>query len=92
MTTLPLLGVSGGVVIGTPVTAPELAAARLGTVPPIKVGFDMTAADAWVVTEDVLFERAGEDGLMLMNEAAVVLGGEGAVNELEELRCWCVAP
>lgn len=43
---LPLLGVSGGVVIGTPVTLPEFVAAILGTVPPIRVGLFMTAADA----------------------------------------------
>ena len=80
------LGVSGGVVMGTPVTFPELAAAIPGTLPPINVGFVMTAADACVVTEDVLFDRAGEDGLMLTKEA--VVGGDGAANELAEFRCW----
>ena len=79
-------GVSGGVVMGTPVTFPELVAAMLGTLPPIKVGFVMTAADACVVTDDVLFDRAGEDGLMLTKEA--VVGGDCAANELAEFRCW----
>lgn len=38
--TLPvvLLGVSGGVVSGTPVTLPELAATMLGTLPDMSVG------------------------------------------------------
>lgn len=88
---LPLgRGVSGGVVMGIPVTFPELAAAIPGTLPPIKVGFVITAADACVVTDDVLFDRAGDDGLRLTKEA--VVGGEGAANELAEFRCWCETP
>lgn len=82
---LPLLGVSGGVVMGTPVTLPVLAADMLGTLPPIKVGFVITAVDACVVTEEVLFDRAGEDGLMLTKDA--VAGGEGAAKEPCESRC-----
>jgi hypothetical protein len=84
----PLLGVSGGVVIGTPVTLPELVAAMLGTAPPMRVGFVITAVEAWVVTEEVLFERAGDEGRILTKEAEVVGGGEGAANELAEFRCW----
>jgi hypothetical protein len=91
-TVLPLLGVSGGVVMGTPVTLPELAAAMLGTVPPMRGGLVKTALEACVAIEEVLFERAGDEGLMLTNDALFVGGGEGAAKELEELRCWCVAP
>lgn len=86
-TALPLLGVSGGVVIGTPVTLAELVAAILGTVPPMSGGLLITAAEDWVAIEEVLFDRAGDEGLMLTNETLVVAGGEGAVNELVELRC-----
>lgn len=80
-------GVSGGVVIGTPVTFPEFAAVRLGTCPTIKEGLLMTTAgavDDCVMTEDVELERAGDEGLWLTNEAA---GGEAAAMELAESRC-----
>lgn len=73
--------------MGTPVTLPELVAAILGTVPPISGGFVMTALDACVATEEVLLDRAGDEGLRLTNEAEVAGGGDGAVNELFELRC-----
>ena len=43
-----------------------------------------------MTTDEVEFDRAGDDGRALTNEA--VGGGEGAVNELAELRCWCWAP
>lgn len=85
-----LRGVSGGVVMGTPTTFPELAAAILGTFPPINVGLVMTppgAVDAWVMTDDVELDRAGEDGRWFTNEA--IGGGEGAVSELAESRCRC---
>lgn len=45
---------------GIAVTFPELAAARLGTLPPMRVGFVRTAEDAWVATDEVELERAGE--------------------------------
>ena len=69
--TLPaaLLGVSGGVVRGTPVTFPELAAAMLGTLPEISVGllttFVFGTVDVWVACvamDDVEFDQAGEAG------------------------------
>ena len=84
-----LLGVSGGVVIGTPVTLPELVAAIPGTFPEIRVGLLTTPVGTeldWVVIvaiEDVEFDRAGDDGRCEMNVEA---GGDGAVNELAELR------
>lgn len=87
-----LLGVSGGVVIGIPVTLPELAAAMPGTLPEIRVGLLMTPVGTeldWVVIvaiEDVEFERVGDEGRWEAREAEG--GGEGAVKELAELRCW----
>jgi hypothetical protein len=65
--------------MGTPVTLPELAAAMLGTLPPINVGFVRTAEEACVAIDEVLLDRAGDAGRMLTNEA--VGGGEGAANE-----------
>lgn len=87
--TLEVPGVSGGVVRGTPVTLPEFVAAMLGTLPIIKDGFVVTgwAADDCVATEEVELDRAGEVGRALTKPAAS--GGEGAVNELAEFRCWC---
>jgi predicted ABC-type sugar transport system permease subunit len=81
---LPLPGVSGGVVIRTPVTLPELAAAILGTLPPMRGGLFMI--DACVATEDVEFDLVGDEGRALANE--VVGGGDGAANELAEPLCW----
>lgn len=68
--TLPLvlLGVSGGVVIGIPVTLPELAAAIPGTLPEMRVGLLTTPAGTvldWVVMvaiEDVEFDLVGDEG------------------------------
>lgn len=68
--TLPvvLLGVSGGVVMGTPVTLPELAAAIPGTFPEIRGGLLMkpvgTVLDCVVMVamEDVEFDLVGDDG------------------------------
>lgn len=88
--TLPavLLGVSGGVVNGTPVTLPELAAAMLGTLPEMRVGLLTTlvfgtvdVCVAWVAIDEAEFDRAGEDGRW------GIAGGDGAVMELAELRC-----
>ena len=90
---LPLLlrGVSGGVVMGMPVTLPEWAAAMDGKLPPIKGGLLMTL-EACVAIEEVEFERAGDVGRTLVKEAVAVTvpvgGGEGAANELAEFRCW----
>jgi hypothetical protein len=78
--------------MGTPVTLPELAAAIPGTVPPIRGGFVMTAAEACVVTDEVELDRAGDDGRMLTNEAELVGGGEGAANEPPEFLCWWKPP
>lgn len=73
--------------MGTPVTLPELAAAMLGTVPPIRGGLVSTALEACVAMEEVLFERAGDEGLILNDPLFVVGGGEGAVNDPPEFRC-----
>lgn len=77
-----LRGVSGGVVIGTPVTLPELVAAMPGTVPPMSVGA-FSIPDPCVTTEHVELERAGDDGRC---PAVAKAGGEGAANELEAVR------
>lgn len=83
-----LLGVSGGVVMGTPVTLAELVAAMPGTFPAMSVGLLTTpagTADACVATDEVEFDLAGDDGLCEV-KAALEAGGDGAVNELAELR------
>lgn len=84
-------GVSGGVVMGTPVTLAEFVAVRPGTCPTIKDGLVMIpACDGCVTIDEVEFDRAGDDGRWLTKEAEVAAGGEGAVSELPESRCrWC---
>lgn len=90
--TTELAGVSGGVVIGTPVTLAELVAAMLGTLPPIRVGLFITLVEACVTTDDVELDLAGEDGRTTMgmpdvaetNDAVATAGGDGAANELDE--------
>lgn len=94
--TLPvaLLGVSGGVVTGTPVTLPELVAVKPGTLPPIRGGLFTTVGgtvDDCVAMDDVELDRAGEWGRCELNEL-VVGGGEGAANELIEPRLGCCVP
>lgn len=81
-----LRGVSGGVVIGTPVTLPELVAVSPGTLPARSVG----AVEFCVMTDDVELDRAGDEGRWLTKAAAG--GGDGAVNELIESRCRCCDP
>lgn len=76
------MGVSGGVVKGTPVTLPELAAVIDGTLPLMRGGL-LTTPDC-VAIEDVEFDLVGEDGRL--DGTDDVAGGEGAVNELAELR------
>lgn len=84
-----LLGVSGGVVIGTPVILLELVAAMLGTFPEMRVGFVTTPAvgtdEACVAMDDAELDLAGDDGRCETN--VVDAGGDGAVKELAELRC-----
>lgn len=87
-------GVSGGVVIGIPVTCPEFAAVMLGTWPAIKGGLLITpvgAAEACVMIDDVELDRVGDVGLWT-NVAVVRVGGDGAVRELAESRCRWWAP
>lgn len=62
-----LLGVSGGVVKGTPVTLPVFVAAIPGTFPEISVGLLTTpvctdTCVACVAMDDAELERAGDDG------------------------------
>ena len=78
-----LLGVCGGVVNGTPLTKPtaELAAPMPCRFPGTRGGLLMTvvfigvACDDWVATEDVLFDRVGEDGLIWLGCVRFVRGG-----------------
>jgi hypothetical protein len=79
-----LRGVSGGVVMGTPVTFAEFVAAMLGMLLTNSVGL-FTTVDACVTIDDVELERAGEDGRALLTKDAAG-GGDGAANELAELR------
>lgn len=73
--------------MGTPVSLPEFVAVRPGTCPTIKEGLVMTPAwDGCVTTDDVEFDRAGDDGRWLTNEAKLAAGGDGAVIELPESR------
>lgn len=98
--TLPVVlrGVSGGVVIGNPVTLPELAAVSPGTLPPIRVGGFVRpppgpppgAAEACVMIDEVELDRAGDEGRWFTKVAAG--GGEGAAKELLESRCRCAPP
>lgn len=91
--TLPVafLGVSGGVVRGTPVTLPELAAAMLGMLPLMSGGLFTTAAegtaDDCVAIDEAELDRAGEWGRWLVKDADV--GGEGAANEVPDDRLGC---
>ncbi len=87
-----VFGVSGGVVIGTPDTLPEFAAATEGTVHAINDGGLVAAGmdDACVATEDVELERVGDAGRC--EAADTDAGGDGAVKELAEFRCWWCEP
>lgn len=90
-----LLGVCGGVVIGTPETSPSptLPAEIPGIVPPTRGGLLIivpaagVAYDACVAIEEVEFDRVGEEGRTVGPRGAG--GGEGATLEkLEEVRWW----
>lgn len=85
-----LRGVSGGVVIGTPVTLPEFVAVSPGTLPAISGWGPAGTAEVCVITDDVELDRAGDDGRWLTKLAAG--GGDGAVNELIESRWRCCEP
>lgn len=62
-TAAELRGVSGGVVMGTPVTLPEFAAVKPGTCPTINEGLVIIpACDGCVTIDEVEFDRAGDDG------------------------------
>lgn len=79
-------GVSGGVVIGTPPIFAEAGdAVTVGIVPLISVGLLTTPVMVdCVATDEVEFDRVGEAGRCIDADA----GGEGAVNDEAELRCW----
>jgi hypothetical protein len=87
-----VLGVSGGVVIGTPATLPEFVAATVGNVPATKDGGFVAAGinDDWVATDDVELDRVGDGGRCTAEVTDA--GGEGAVKELAEFRCWWFEP
>lgn len=72
--------------MGTPVTLPEFVAASPGILPARRVGGPVGgAADADVMTDEVEFDLAGDDGRWFTNDAAS--DGDGAANELVESRC-----
>ena len=82
----PPLGVSGGVVRGTPPTLPELVAAMLGMFPEINVGLLTTPVgteEDCVAIDDVELDLVGEAG---RRSKVADGGGEGAANELVEFR------
>lgn len=82
-----LRGVSGGEVMGTPPALP--AAVRLGMVPPTRGGLLTTPEgtnDDCVATDEAELDLVGDEGRC--EAAAADAGGEGAANELAELRCW----
>lgn len=74
--------------IGTPATLPEFAAATVGIVPATNDGGFVAGGmgDACVATDDVELDRAGDAGRC--EAADTDAGGEGAVKELPEFRCW----
>lgn len=89
-----LRGVSGGVVVvaaADPLDFPPLEPVRAGTVPAISGGLLTTPGraneDDCVATDEVEFDRAGGDG-RCDTAVVAVAGGDGAVKELTELRCW----
>lgn len=76
--------------IGTPVTLPELVAVSPGTLPPMSGGLLTTlvgTVDDWVAMDEVEFDLAGEWGRCMLNDD-VDAGGDGAVKDVAELRCW----
>jgi hypothetical protein len=76
-------------VIGTPWAFAELVAVRAGTLPEMRGGLLTTpvwTVEDCVAIDDVEFDLVGEDGRC--EPAGAVAGGDGAVNELAELRCW----
>jgi hypothetical protein len=89
-------GVCGGVVIGMPITAPELAAATLGTLPRVGVGLlvmvklddcDCSPKESCVAIEDVDEVRVGLSGRTGGAEGAVdgvgrILFSTGAVEDV----------
>lgn len=73
---------------GIATTLPELAAARPGTLPPMRGGLVSTADDDCVATEEAELDRAGDwGGWDPTKEAVGAGGGDGAVNEPPEFRC-----
>lgn len=91
--TIMVRGVSGGVATGIPVTFVELEAVKAGTLPAMSVGLLTTPVgtdDGCVAIDDVEFDLVGDGGRWEAgsNEA----GGDGAANELAELRCWGCEP
>ena len=86
--TVAFLGVSGGVVNGTPVTLAEWVAVIPGTLPEMRGGLLTTPvgiAEDCVAIDDVEFDRVGEEGRCVAT--VVDAGGDGAVNELAEFLC-----
>jgi hypothetical protein len=88
-----LRGVCGGVVIGMlgikprglPAPTPEMFPARsVGLL--MIVPAAVLAYEAWVATEEVEFDRVGEDGRL--GGPAGAGGGDGATDKLDEVRWW----
>lgn len=76
--------------MGTPPAFPPPAAVKVGMLPTMRDGLLTTPVDGCsedcVATDDAEFDRAGDDGRC--GTAGTEAGGDGAVNELFELRCW----
>lgn len=85
---IELPGVSGGVVMGTPVTFAELVAAIPGMLPTMRDG--LVAILGWaedcVATDDVELDLAGDEGRGWLAKPAA-RGGDCAEKEPAELRC-----
>lgn len=84
-----LRGVSDGIVTGTPEALPPLAAVSAGRLPASSGLLPTTllgTADDCVATDDAEFDLVGDEGRW--ETGGAVAGGDEAVNELAELRCW----
>lgn len=72
---------------------PLLAAVRVGTLPEMRCGLVTTPVgtdEDCVATDDVELDLVGDEGRC--DAGGAEAGGDGAVKELAELRCWWCPP